>query len=127
MTQESSPVAPILINAAFDAGNIEVLAIDDARATLAIRRDNQSDFAQWFYFRVSGVAGRALDLAITGLNTSAYPDGWPGYSACVSEDRQEWTRAASGPRWRHAAHPPPARRRPGMVRLFRALFAGTAQ
>ncbi|MCW1984975.1 UNVERIFIED_ORG: murein tripeptide amidase MpaA [Sphingomonas sp. R1F5B] len=95
MTQENSAPAPILVNAAFDAGNIEVLAVDGARATLAIRRDNQSEFAQWFYFRVSGVAGRELDLAITGLNTSAYPDGWPGYSACVSEDRQEWTRAAS--------------------------------
>ncbi len=24
---------------------------------------------------------------ITGLNDSAYPGGWPGYDACVSEDR----------------------------------------
>lgn len=95
MTQNTPASTPILINTAFDSGNIEVLSIDGAKARLAIVRDNQSEFAQWFHFRVSGIAGRELDLAITGLNGSAYPDGWPGYSACVSEDRQEWTRASS--------------------------------
>src|SRR3546814_19924317 len=52
-----------------------------------------SKFAQWFHFRVACEAGPALELAITGLNNSAYPSGWPGYQACVSEDRDYWTRA----------------------------------
>lgn len=85
----------IRIDAAFDSGNIEVLAIDGASARLKIRKDRESDFFQWFHFRVAGSAGRALELKITGLNTSAYPDGWPGYNAAVSEDRQFWARAAS--------------------------------
>jgi hypothetical protein len=54
-----------------------VLAVDGARATLAIRRDNQSEFAQWFHFRVSGVAGRELDLAITGRTLRPIPMAGP--------------------------------------------------
>jgi murein tripeptide amidase MpaA len=70
-----------------------VLGVSGATATLAIRRDAHSDFFQWFHFRVSGAQGRQLVLKITGLNASAYPLGWPGYRACVSADRQNWTRA----------------------------------
>ena len=83
----------IAINAAFDSGNIEVLDIGGTSARLAIRKDHQSDFFQWFHFRVSGCAGREVELKITGLAQSAYPEGWPGYSACVSEDRDYWGRA----------------------------------
>lgn len=84
---------PIQIDAAFDSGNIEVLSIDGARARLAIRWDKDSEFFQWFHFRVTAAAGRALELKITGLNASAYPDGWPGYRAAFSEDREFWGRA----------------------------------
>jgi murein tripeptide amidase MpaA len=84
---------PISIDAGFDSGNIEVLSIDGATARLAIRRDNASEFFQWFHFRVSGAAGRTLELKITGLASAAYPDGWVGYRACVSEDRDYWARA----------------------------------
>ena len=83
----------IAITAAFDSGNIEVLSIDGHRARLAIRKDRDSDFFQWFHFRVTGAEGRELELKITGLNTSAYPGGWPGYRAAVSEDREYWGRA----------------------------------
>ena len=85
----------IHIDCAFDSGNIEVLSVDGASAKLAIRKDHQSEFAQWFHFRVSGAAGRELEVKITGLNDSAYPGGWPKYDACVSEDRDYWGRAAS--------------------------------
>lgn len=85
----------ICIDAAFDSGNIEVLAIDGASARLAIRKDAHSDFFQWFHFRVAGAAGRELVLKITGLGASAYPGGWPGYRAAVSEDREYWGRADS--------------------------------
>lgn len=85
----------ILIDAGFDSGNIEVLAIDGPNATLAIRKDHQSDFFQWFHFRVANACGRELVLKITGLNASAYPGGWPGYRAAVSEDRELWERADS--------------------------------
>ena len=82
----------IQIDAAFDSGNIEILKVSGAKAALAIRRDHTSDFFQWFHFRVSGSAGRELHLRLTGLNAAAYPMGWPGYRAAVSEDRQLWTR-----------------------------------
>ena len=83
----------IAIDAAFDSGNIAVLGVAGATATLAIRRDNASDFFQWFHFRVAGAGGRALTLRLTGLAASAYPGGWPGYRAAVSEDRAFWGRA----------------------------------
>ena len=86
-------MSDITICAAFDSGNIEVLGIAGATASLAIRKDRESDFFQWFHFRVAGAAGRMLELKITGLAASAYPDGWAGYRACVSEDRQFWGRA----------------------------------
>ena len=85
----------IRIDAEFDSGNIDVLGVDGASARLAIQRDHMSEFAQWFHFRVSGAAGRELELNITGLSKSAYPGGWPGYDAVVSEDRQYWGRASS--------------------------------
>ena len=85
----------IQIDAAFDAGNIEVLSVNGASARLAIRKDNQSDFFQWFHFRVAGAAGRELELKITGLEASAYPGGWIDYRAAVSEDRSFWGRADS--------------------------------
>ncbi|HCF24454.1 MULTISPECIES: M14-type cytosolic carboxypeptidase [unclassified Novosphingobium] len=88
-------MSQILIDAAFDAGNIEVLSIEGATAHLAIRKDHLSDFYQWFHFRVSNCAGRELVLKITGLEGSAYPGGWPRYNAAVSEDREFWGRAAS--------------------------------
>ncbi|MEP6868160.1 MAG: M14-type cytosolic carboxypeptidase [Novosphingobium sp.] len=85
----------IQIHSDFDSGNIEVLAIDGAEARLAIRKDKDSDFFQWFHFRVSGAKGRELTLKLTGLAASAYPGGWTGYRAAVSEDREYWGRAAS--------------------------------
>jgi len=85
----------IRIDAAFDSGNIEVVSVEGTEAVLTIRRDRDSDFFQWFHFRVSGAKGRDLTLKITGLNRSAYPGGWPGYRAAVSENRQDWLRAHS--------------------------------
>jgi len=82
----------ISINAAFDSGNIVVESLAGTSARLSIRKDRESDFYQWFHFRVACAAGDALELAIEGLANSAYPDGWPGYAACASYDREEWFR-----------------------------------
>lgn len=87
----------IQISSAFDSGNIEVLSLSGAKAVLAIRKDHDSDFFQWFHFRVAGGKGRELDLRLTGLNQAAFPGGWRGYRACVSEDRDYWARAET--RW----------------------------
>ena len=81
------------INAAFDGGNIHVLRIADATADLEIVKDRDSEFYQWFYFRVGGAAGRKLTLRILNAGGSAYPLGWPGYRARVSLDRETWALA----------------------------------
>ncbi len=85
------------INAAFDSGNIVLHTIDEAAATatLSIRKDKDSDFFQWFYFRVGCDADEEIILKINNLEQSAYPKGWTDYQACVSEDRRYWGRAPS--------------------------------
>ena len=83
----------ITITSDFDGGNIEVAGGDGPRFDLTIRKDKDSDFYQWFYFRVDGAAGQDLVLRITNCATSAYPLGWVDYKACVSSDDAEWVRA----------------------------------
>jgi murein tripeptide amidase MpaA len=78
------------INAAFDGGNIRVVAIEGDRIDLEIVKDHESDFFQWFYFRVAGAHGRRLSFRIVNAGQSAYPFGWPGYRTRVSTDRQAW-------------------------------------
>ncbi len=86
-------MSDIKINAAFDSGNIIVNQITGTTAHLAIRPDRESEFLQWFHFRVACAVGDVLELHITGLEASAYPLGWDQYRACVSEDRDTWMRA----------------------------------
>ena len=83
------------INASFDSGNIIVHDITGSTAALSIRKDKDSEFAQWFHFRVTATSGEEITLRITGLESSAYPGGWVDYNACVSEDRDYWGRAPS--------------------------------
>jgi murein tripeptide amidase MpaA len=78
------------INAAFDSGNIRVLAVDGDQVDLAIVADHRSEFFQWFHFRVAGARGRTLTFRIRNANAAAYPFGWPGYRTRMSSDRQAW-------------------------------------
>jgi murein tripeptide amidase MpaA len=83
------------ISDSFDAGNIEVVdGSDPQQVRLRIRKDHLSDHYQWFYFRVSGVRATALKLRIENAGGASYVDGWPGYRACFSYDRQSWRRVA---------------------------------
>ncbi|WP_106640656.1 M14 family metallopeptidase [Allosphingosinicella vermicomposti] len=81
------------ISSAFDGGNIRLIAINGNRADLEIVKDHQSDFYQWFYFRVTGAKGQPVELRITNCGGSAYPLGWDGYRARISYDREEWVQA----------------------------------
>lgn len=78
------------ITSAFDGGNIAVLSASGDAAELEIVKDHQSDFYQWFYFRVTGCAGKELTLTIANAGDSAYPQGWEKYQARVSADREQW-------------------------------------
>ncbi|MEQ8602683.1 MAG: M14-type cytosolic carboxypeptidase [Marivibrio sp.] len=82
------------ISDAFDAGNIAVRAIEGDRARLAIKPDPGEDgFFQWFYFRVAGATGRSIELVIENAGEASYLKGWEAYRACLSYDRETWTRA----------------------------------
>ena len=81
------------ISSAFDGGNIRLLAIEGDCIDLEIVHDEASVFYQWFYFRLSGAAGRPVELRILNCAGAAYPGGWENYRACMSEDREEWERA----------------------------------
>ena len=83
----------VSVNAAFDGGNIRVVGHDADRVDVEIVRDHQSDFYQWFYFRVAGAAGRTLTFRILNGAGSAYPFGWPGYRTRASTDRETWVMA----------------------------------
>lgn len=81
------------ISSRFDAGNIEVInsdTVDDIQ--LAIKPDHQSDFFQWFYFRVQGAERQAITLRITNAAQAAYAEGWDGYQTVASYDRKRWFR-----------------------------------
>ncbi len=84
----------ITIDAAFDGGNIRLLAIAEergrTRVDLEIVRDHQSDFFQWFYFRAAGLGGKAATFRILNAGESAYPMGWPGYRTRASTDLDTW-------------------------------------
>ena len=80
----------IEINAAFDGGNIRVARIDGDTIDLEIAHDRDSDFYQWFSFRVAGAKGRSLRFRIINAGGAAYPFGWPGYRVRASTDRATW-------------------------------------
>ncbi|NML07026.1 carboxypeptidase family protein [Sphingomonas sp. G-3-2-10] len=85
----------ISINAAFDSGNIRLVAIEGDRVDLEIVSDHLSDFYQWFHFRVAGAKGRTLTFRILNAAGAAYAFGWPGYKTRWSADREAWRVADS--------------------------------
>ena len=79
------------ISSTFDAGNIEVINADHPEnIQLSIRKDSQSDFLQWFYFRMQGAKGQACQLKLINAGDAAYPEGWENYQARASYDRITW-------------------------------------
>ncbi|TCP13886.1 murein tripeptide amidase MpaA [Crenobacter luteus] len=81
------------ISSLFDAGNIEVVSLDRYDdIQLKIRKDNGSDFAQWFYFRLQGAAYQPCTLKLLNAHECAYPEGWQDYQAVASYDRTNWFR-----------------------------------
>jgi len=82
------------ITSNFDSGNIEFVSIDVKKNAfkLKIRKDTNSDFLQWFHFRLTGAADRRCKLAIINAGKTTYPIGWKNYQACASYDREEWFR-----------------------------------
>lgn len=81
------------ISSNFDSGNIQVLACEDREnIRLRINNDNQSEYYQWFHFRLDATPFEDHTLIIENLKQSAYPEGWQDYQAVASYDREEWFR-----------------------------------
>ncbi len=77
----------------FDSGNIEVESIDDeGQINLNIRKDTNSEFLQWFHFRLTGAKDIKCQISILNAGQSSYPKGWENYNICASYDREEWFR-----------------------------------
>jgi len=83
----------MIISSQFDGGNIECIdSSDPGRVLLNIRKDNQSDFYQWFYFRAANVKGLDCSYLIGNAAGAAYRKGWQDYRAVASYDREFWFR-----------------------------------
>ncbi|WNC66807.1 M14-type cytosolic carboxypeptidase [Thalassotalea nanhaiensis] len=81
------------ISSNFDSGNIRVIKADSANdIQLEIKHDNQSEFYQWFHFKLHNTERCEHTLAITNAGQSAYVEGWTDYQAVASYDRITWFR-----------------------------------
>jgi murein tripeptide amidase MpaA len=81
------------IGAPSDSGNIEVIdATDPSNIRLSIRPDTNSDYFQWFHFRVTGVRDTQCAMVIENAGAASYTKGWDGYNAVASYDRKSWFR-----------------------------------
>ncbi|WP_298869835.1 M14-type cytosolic carboxypeptidase [uncultured Psychrobacter sp.] len=81
------------ITANFDAGNIDVIRLEDKKdIQLAIRPDVGEEFFQWFNFRLSGEIGEQYVLNIVNAGEASYLEGWENYQAVASYDREYWFR-----------------------------------
>ena len=86
----------MIVSDSFDSGNIRVKDLSDPEnIQLEIRADNNSDFLQWFHFRLEGEPGQACCVNIVNAGSAAYLGGWPDYQVCMSYDRQNWFRSPS--------------------------------
>jgi len=81
------------ITSNFDGGNIDVLSCDEAtNIRLEILPDNESEFFQWFYYRLTGACQKQCVMRIVNAGNASYVKGWDGYRAVASYDRQFWFR-----------------------------------
>lgn len=81
------------ISANFDSGNIEVVSLNETgKIDLKIRKDTNSDFFQWFHFRLTGAMDIPCKISLLNAGESSYPEGWEDYDACASYDNIEWFR-----------------------------------
>lgn len=81
------------ITSNFDAGAIDVVSCAQAGdLRLRVRSDSHADFAQWFYFRVSGARGERCVMTFENAADCAFAAGWRDYHAAASYDRVNWFR-----------------------------------
>lgn len=81
------------ISSNFDSGNINVIEINNnGNIKLSIPKDTNSDFFQWFHFRLTDAKNISCSIDLTNAGESSYPEGWENYNAVASYDQEEWFR-----------------------------------
>ncbi|SBS35342.1 Zinc carboxypeptidase [Marinomonas aquimarina] len=81
------------ISSFFDGGNIEVIdATEPDNIRVNIPKDTNSDFFQWFYFRLQGGMGEQCVIRFENAADAAFAEGWDDYQAVASYDREHWFR-----------------------------------
>ncbi len=81
------------ISANFDSGNIDVISAQNpADIQLAIKKDHNSEFYQWFHFKLHNTEHTEHVMHLNNAGKSAYVEGWENYQAVASYDRQHWFR-----------------------------------
>lgn len=92
----NNPTVDMKITSNFDSGNVNVVTAESpSNIQLSINKDNQSDFYQWFHFKLDSTPMVEHKMTLIDLKQSAYPDGWKDYQAVASYDRKEWFRVDS--------------------------------
>tara|TARA_B100002003_G_scaffold246089_1_gene275048 strand:+ start:1941 stop:3077 length:1137 start_codon:yes stop_codon:yes gene_type:complete len=83
----------VFISSQFDAGNISVISCVDALdIQLKIREDRNSEYFQWFYFRLANAKSRSCRINIVNAAGAAYPEGFKNYRVAYSYNRLDWQR-----------------------------------
>ncbi len=81
------------ITANFDSGKIEVIQQDNPQdIQLRIPNDTNSEHLQWFCYRLTGAKEQAVKMRIVNASEVSYPEGYEGYYAVASYDREYWFR-----------------------------------
>ncbi len=83
----------ITISSNFESGNIKILEINSATdIQLEINKDTNSDFFQWFHFKVQSISGTDHVIRLMNAADAAFTEGWNNYQAVASYDRIHWFR-----------------------------------
>lgn len=81
------------ITSNFDSGNIHVIDSSNvSNIQVEIKKDNQSDFYQWFHFKIHNNDHVEHVINIVNAGNAAYIEGWENYQAVASYDREQWFR-----------------------------------
>ncbi len=86
------------ISSNFDSGNIRVIdASNPSNIQLEIEHDNQSEFYQWFHFKLQTDTFAKHEniehvIHLNNAGKAAYVEGWQDYQAVASYDRDHWFR-----------------------------------
>jgi murein tripeptide amidase MpaA len=84
------------ISSNFDSGNINVIECSaPGNIRLSINNDKNSEFYQWFHFRLTGAKDQLCALRIENAAGATYPNGWENYQAVASYDHETWFRVST--------------------------------